>query len=344
MGWIEVLERRVLDGQEVNAEEALNLMAIDGPAVYDLLAAANRIARSFKGCRVELCGIMNAKSGRCPEDCAFCAQSVHHRTQAPVYGLKEVQEMVDAAREATALSATHFGIVTSGTGIGEGTELERLCEAVHRIATEGCVSPCASLGIVSDSVLRRLWDAGLRRYHHNLETARSYFPRICTTHDYDDDVRTVQRAKAMGFQVCSGGIFGIGECPEQRVELALTLRGLAVDAVPINFLVPVPGTSLEAMDPLAPLECLKIVAVYRFLLPRATLRVCAGRERNLRDLASWIFFAGADAMMVGPYLTTAGRGPDLDLQMVRDLGLQVVNEAEGRVASQSQESVCHVRL
>lgn len=327
---IEALERRVLDGGEVTAEEALELMELEGPAVYELFPAANRIARHFKGYDVELCGIVNAKSGRCPEDCAFCAQSAHHRTEAPVYDLRDPDEIVAAAREGATICANRFGIVTSGTGIDEGPELDRVCEAVRRIAADGSVSPCASLGILSENALRKLWDAGLRGYHHNLETARSFFPRICTTHDYEDDVETVRTAKRLGFMTCSGGIFGIGESRAQRVEMALTLRELEVDSVPLNFLVPVKGTRLQDMPPLPPLECLKIVAVYRFLLPRATIKVCAGRDRNLGDLASWIFYAGANGMMVGHYLTTAGRAPDLDLKMVRDLGFRPVAEGSGR--------------
>ncbi|ROQ93583.1 biotin synthase [Desulfosoma caldarium] len=323
MNWIDSLARRVMDGGEVSGSEARALMEIQGSSVYDLLTVANKIARKFKGFQVELCGIVNAKSGRCPEDCAFCAQSMHHRTDAPVYGLRQTDHILAASRNAAAFGAARFGIVAAGTGLDEGRELDRICEAVRQIVHEGYLSPCASLGIVSESVLNQLWKAGLRRYHHNLETARSFFGNICTTHAYEEDVRTVRVAKKLGFSVCCGGIFGMGESEAQRVELALTLRDLAVDSVPINFLVPVPGTPLEFMPPLSPLECLKIIAVYRFVLPRATIRVCAGRERNLGDLASWIFFAGANAMMMGPYLTTAGRRPDMDVKMVRDLGFHV---------------------
>jgi biotin synthase len=327
--WIESIEERILSGGQVVEEEALRLMALDGVRIYDLFPSANRIARHFKGWEAELCGIVNAKSGRCPEDCAFCAQSAHHTTNAPVYGLRPEEELVAAAREGAGICANRFGIVTSGTAVSEGPELDRVCAAVARIAAEGEVSPCASLGILSESVLRSLKDAGLKGYHHNLETARSFFPHICTTHDYEEDVATVAAAKSLGLMTCSGGIFGLGESPAQRVEMALTLRTLDVDSVPVNFLVAVPGTRLEATAPLPPLECLKIVAVYRFLLPRATIKVCAGRDRNLGDLASWIFYAGANGMMVGNYLTTAGREPALDLAMLRSLGFSPISEGAG---------------
>ncbi len=327
--WVESLETRVCQGGAVTAEEAVRLMEWEGPAVYDLLPSAHRLARRSKGWDVELCGIVNAKSGRCAEDCAFCAQSAHHAADAPVYDLRDPSDLVACSREGASVCANRFGIVTSGTGVGEGPELDRVCEAVSRIAAEGAVSPCASLGILSEPALRRLRAAGLEGYHHNLETARSFFPRVCTTHDYEEDVATVAAAKRAGLMTCSGGIFGIGESRAQRVEMALTLRDLGVDSVPLNFLVPVKGTPLQDMPPLEPLECLKIVAVYRLLLPEATIKVCAGRDRNLGDLASWIFYAGANGMMVGHYLTTAGREPSRDLAMVRALGFRPVAEAEG---------------
>ncbi len=324
--WIEALEERVLAGGQVEPDEAVRLMELGERETYDLLPPAHRLARHAKGWEAELCGIVNAKSGRCPEDCAFCAQSAHHRTDAPVYDLRRGEDLVAAARAGSRICANRFGIVTSGTALREGPELDRLCEAVAAIAADGEVSPCASLGILSGAALGRLKAAGLGGYHHNLETARSFFPAVCTTHDYEEDVATVRAAKAVGLMTCSGGIFGLGESVAQRVEMAVTLRELGVDSVPLNFLVPVPGTPLEHQAPLPPLECLKIVAVYRFLLPQATLKVCAGRDRNLKDLASWIFLAGANGMMVGDYLTTAGREPQKDLAMLRDLGLRPVAE------------------
>ncbi len=169
----------------------------------------------------------------------------------------------------------------------------------------------------------RLKTAGMETYHHNLETARSFFPQICTTHDYEDDVATIRVAKAVGLRVCCGGIFGLGESFAQRIEMALTLRELNVDSIPLNFLNPVAGTRLETADNLTPLECLTIIAVYRFLLPGKRLSVCGGREKNLRELQSWMFLAGADGTMTGNYLTTPGRPPELDRQMLKDLDLPV---------------------
>lgn len=327
--WILKLEAGVLAGKKLEESDAVRMMALDGRDIYDLFPSANRIARHFKGYDVELCGIVNAKSGKCPEDCAFCAQSAHHRTDSPVHGLLDLPSVLDASREAVANQANRFGIVTSGTAIRAGDELDALCRSISAIQEAGDLSPCGSFGIMSGTSLKKLRDAGLRGYHHNLETARSFFPQICTTHDYEEDVRTVAEAKALGFMTCSGGIFGLGESGAQRVEMAYTLKALDVDSVPMNFLVPVKGTPMERRKPLPPLESLKIIAVYRFILPRTTLRICAGRDKNLGDLASWIFYAGADGMMVGNYLTTAGREPETDLEMIRALGFQPVSASGG---------------
>ncbi|TAL18829.1 biotin synthase BioB [bacterium] len=330
LNWISALEERLLSGEEATGEEGLRLFELEGADVYELFSSANRIARANKGRAVELCSIVNAKSGRCPENCAFCTQSAHHRTASPVYPLKSPAELTAAAQEAEGFSTNRFGIITSGTGVKEGPELDAICEAVSSISRRGKLAPCASLGIMSENTLKKLKASGLTRFHHNLETARSFFPKICTTHDYEDDVATVRAARNAGLSVCSGGIFGLGESRAQRVEMALTLRDLGVDSVPVNFLVPVKGTRMEGMPPLAPLEALKIIAVFRFLLPGATIRVCAGRDRNLRDLYSWIFFAGADGMMIGNFLTTVGRDVKADLEMISQLGFTPVAEGGKR--------------
>ena len=321
---IREIENRITNGGRIETDEALSLMELTGGTLYDLFPSANRLARHFKGYEVELCGIINAKSGRCAEDCAFCSQSSCHDTAAPVYELVPSSEMLKKSLEAAKICADRFGIVTSGTAVDSEEEIGSIAEAVRGMKESGAILPCASLGMLGAQELGRLKAAGLSRYHHNLEVARSYFPNICTTHAYDDDVETVRAAQRAGLEVCSGGIFGVGESRAQRVELAETLRELGVASVPINFLVPVPGTPLADAKPLPPLESLKIIAVYRFMLPRATIKVCAGRDRNLGDLASWIFYAGANAMMIGDYLTTAGRTPALDLKMIRDLGFRPV--------------------
>lgn len=314
---------KVLAGELLDEGEALSLAKVTGCDRYLLFAEAARIRDHFVGPEVHLCSIINAKSGRCAENCAFCAQSAHHETGVEVYPLVEEDEMVRCAALAEQNGAGCFGIVTSGTRINNGDELDRVCRAVTRIKSETGISPSCSLGILNGVTALRLKNAGMETYHHNLETSRSFFPEICTTHDYEDDVATIRAAKSAGLRVCSGGIFGLGESFAQRVEMALTLRELEVDSIPLNFLNPVVGTKLAAADNLTPLECLTIIAVYRFLLPDRRLSVCGGREKNLRELQSWMFLAGANGTMTGNYLTTPGRPPELDKQMLKDLELPV---------------------
>lgn len=322
---------KVLAGGAIGADEALTLSGVTGTDRYLLFAEAARIRDHYVGTAVHLCSIINAKSGRCAENCAFCAQSAHHDTGVEVYPLVDEDEIVRCAVLAEQNGAGCYGIVTSGTSINSADELERVCRAVTRIKSETGISPSCSLGIMGQDTALRLKDAGMETYHHNLETARSFFPNICTTHDYEDDVATIRAAKAVGLKVCCGGIFGLGESFAQRIEMALTLRELNVDSVPLNFLNPVAGTRLESADNLTPLECLTIIAVYRFLLPDTRLSVCGGREKNLRELQSWMFLAGADGTMTGNYLTTPGRPPELDRQMLKDLVLSVEGCCGGEV-------------
>ncbi len=313
----------VINGEQLSGENALWLVEAAGADLLLLLAEAGRIRDHFVGSKVTLCSIINAKSGTCPEDCAFCAQSAHHSSSISKYALVDEEEMVNCAKLAENNGASCYGIVTSGTGISRGVELDRICSTLRRIRTESGIAPSCSLGIMDFDTAQILKEAGMVTYHHNLETARSFFPGICTTHDYEDDVATVRAAKRAGLKVCSGGIFGLGESFEQRIEMAITLRELEVDSVPINFLDPVEGTRLARADFLTPLDCLKTIALYRFLLPDRQIKVCGGRERNLRELQSWIFMAGASGMMTGNYLTKAGRSPELDRQLINDLGLEV---------------------
>jgi biotin synthase len=314
---------RVLSGSILDADDALRLAAVEGSDLYLLFAEASRIREYFKGNSASLCSIINAKSGRCPENCAFCAQSSAHTTNAQVYPLVDEEEIVSCARSAEQNGARCYGIITSGTGIQPGAELEKICRAVRRIKAETGIDPSCSLGILDYNTALLLKEAGMVTYHHNLETSCSFFPSICTTHDYQDDVETVRAVKQAGLKVCCGGIFGLGEAFSHRVEMAETLRELDVDTVPINFLNPVEGTRLADAAFLTPMECLKIIALFRFMLPEKNLTVCGGREKNLRELQSWIFLAGASGMMTGNYLTTPGRAPEQDRQMLTDLGMTI---------------------
>ncbi len=320
--WISAMADKVISGVGVTEAEANELIAVTGSDVFALFLGATRIREEFLGNGVHLCAIINAKSGRCPENCAFCAQSAHFETGVPVYPLVDEERIVAEAKTAQSSGSTCYGIVTSGTTVG-GEEVDRICGALRRIRQETAIAPACSLGIISLETARALKDAGMATYHHNLETARSYFPNICSTHDYDDDIATIRSVKEAGLRVCSGGIFGLGESPAQRVELAFTLRELEVESIPLNFLNPIPGTPLEGAELITPLECLKAIALFRYVNPARQISVCGGREKNLRDLQSWIFFAGASGTMTGNYLTTTGRSAEEDWRMLADLELNV---------------------
>ncbi|WP_020676231.1 biotin synthase BioB [Geopsychrobacter electrodiphilus] len=315
---VTALVEKALSGNLLSLEEGLKILESQGCDYTQFMAGAHYIKEQSLGNRIDLCSIINAKSGRCAENCSFCAQSSHHQTNAPVYGLKSCNEIVAGAVVAEKEGNHCYGIVTSGTSVSPGDEFDTILEAITRIASETTIEPSASLGILTAESASALAKAGCVTYHHNLETARSFFPEICTTHSYEDDVATVQLAKAAGMQVCCGGIFGLGESLEQRVEMGLTLRELNVDSVPLNFLNPIPGTPLANNNLLSPMDCLRIISLYRYLLPMTRITVCGGREKNLRDFQSTIFMAGASGTMVGNYLTTTGRDQADDLQMIKD--------------------------
>ncbi len=317
-------ERTLKDnGFRISYEEGCRLAALPDTETTALMACADAIRRKYKGNSVFACSITNAKSGLCTENCAFCAQSAHHETGIEPHPLLTEEEMVSDALKLHASGASEFSLVTSGYTLTD-QELETIGRAVGAIKQKTGLKLCSSLGVLSESQARRLKESGVSSYHHNLETARSFFDHVCTTHDYEDDVQTVKTAKAAGLRTCCGGILGLGESWEQRVELAVTLRDLDVDSIPLNFLNPIPGTRMGERPLLSPWEALKCIALFRFINPRKDITICGGREVTLRDLQSWIFTAGANGLLVGNYLTTSGRDIKADMDMIRDLGLTVV--------------------
>ena len=315
-------EEKALSGEGISYDEGCALVNLPEKYIFDLLASAEKVRRFFKGDDINLCSIINARSGLCHEDCTFCSQSVHYATDVKAYPMVDSRDIVNTAKSAVQNGAREFSIVTSGTSVSKDRDMDILVDAIEKLKGEVAMERCASLGIMSRDTLQKLKQAGLQSYHHNLETAKSFFPHVCTTHDYEEDVNTVRTAKELGFYVCCGGVFGLGESREQRVELSVTLRELDVDSIPINFLNPRLGTPLEKANNLTPMECLKIIALYRFILPTKDIVICGGRQVNLRDLQCLIFAAGANGMMIGNYLTTMGRPPEEDLKMVKDLGLK----------------------
>jgi len=320
--FLQKLTDKAIAGRPATRSDAQKINSLQGhDDLLMLLAQANRIRNHFRGTRIQLCAIVNAKSGRCSENCIFCAQSAHYKTKIESYQLLNEAKILASAKTAQKNGATHFSIVTSGKGVAGASELKKICSSIHAISQNLGVIPCASLGLLSRDQFLTLFEAGLKRYHHNLETAPSHFSTICTTHQFAERLQTVRRAQEAGLEICAGGIFGLGETPAQRAELAFTLRDLAVDSVPLNFLHPIPGTPAENFPPLAPLEILKTIALFRFIMPRTEIRICGGREAALRTLQPLMYVAGADGTMIGNYLTTSGRNPAIDVQELYDLGL-----------------------
>jgi biotin synthase len=309
-------------GRQLDRRQAGELADCSGADLYDLFAAANRVRQHFRGSAVDVCSIVNAKSGACSEDCRYCAQSSHYGTDVQVYPLVAAASIEQAAATARKNGARRFCIVTSGRGIDDADDLRRIARGIEQVRSLG-LSPCATLGTLHRDQLRYLKDAGLDRYHHNIETSREYFPAICTTHTFDERLETVADARSLGLSTCSGGILGMGESMQDRISMAFSLRELEVDSVPLNFLMPIAGTPLGAADPVPPLEGLHAIALFRLILPDKEIRICGGRGSALGQLHPLIFQAGADGFMIGNYLTKTGLVPDDDLRMLRDLGLEL---------------------
>ncbi len=305
--------------QPVSLEKARFLVEQE---LQELIKIADPLRKDHKGDTIFTCAIINAKSGACPEDCAFCAQSAHHKTEIDVYPLVSEDRIVRMAEEMKKSGATRFSIVTSGNRLKD-REIESVANTIRLIREKVGIRVCASLGMLDENMARILKDAGLDRYHHNLETAKSFFPNICTTHAYEEDIETLWVAKNVGLKVCSGGIMGLGEGWEHRIELAFTLREIDVDSIPINFLNPIPGTRLQDMPLLAPTDALKAIAIFRIINPEKDITICGGREKVIREYQSDIFAAGANGIMIGNYLTTKGRGIKEDMEMIEKMGLNL---------------------
>jgi len=317
------LGQRVLSGGQVTREEGSWLFGLERSAdIFDLMSWANRIREHFKGNKVHLCSIVNAKAGGCSENCHFCAQSSYYQTGSPQYGFIDPEPVREAAEEANRHGVTALGLVAAWKGLNEGPMLDEVCDRIRELKASGKARPDASLGLIrSQRVADRLREAGLACYGHNLESSERFFPRHCTTHRYEDRLATIGYLKAAGIKICSGGIIGMGETLEDRCELAFALKEIGAHVVPINILNPIPGTPFEKNPPLPPLEILKSIACFRFILPRQEIMIAGGRTVNLRDLQSMVFNAGASALMVGNYLTTLNQPVEKDLQMLKDLGL-----------------------
>lgn len=315
---LESLEKEVLRGKKIGKEEALWLY--DQP-LEELCKAADRIRMHFCGNGFDLCTIINGKSGRCPENCRFCAQSAYSRTAVREYPLLGEEEILSQARKNDEQGVLRYSVVTSGKRLSE-EEVDRMCGAAARIRRETGIAVCVSFGLLKEEQYRKLKEAGVTRVHNNLETSRRFFPNICTTHTFDDKIEAIRAAQAAGLSVCSGGIMGLGETPEDRVDMAFTLRELGIQSVPVNMLNPIPGTPFEENKKLSLQDMRRIVAVYRFILPKASIRLAGGRGL-LEDKGRSCFQSGANAAISGDMLTTAGITVETDRKLLKELGYEV---------------------
>lgn len=309
-------------GGSVTFDEALCLAGGGPEDLPPLMTSARKIRETFRGDAVSLCAIINAKSGRCGEDCGFCAQSTRFKTDAASYPLIPEETILQGSEESAREGVSFFCIVTSGKR-ATAQELEKIGAILRRMRDAGQVRPCASLGTLELEELVALKEDGLIRYHHNIETARSYYESVCTTHGYDDRLQTVLRAKKAGLEVCCGGIIGMGETMAQRIEMACALRDLEVTSIPLNILNPIEGTPLFGTEQLSRDEILKTFALFRIINPTAEIRACAGREVNLQDEQGKLLDAGIDGLLTGDYLTTTGTSPEKDRGMITARGLKI---------------------
>lgn len=318
MEWIKNIYKQVLEGYNISKEEAYKLIDYD---VEVLRNYAKSIREQLCGNVFDLCSIINGKSGACSENCKYCAQSAHYSTRVETYPLLDAEVFIKDAKEHKAEGVLRYSIVTSGKRLSK-KEVEDVAKIYKRMREECEIKLCASHGLLDEEDFTKLKEAGIVRYHNNLETSRNYFASICTTHTYKDKIKTIKAAQRVGLEVCSGGLFGIGETMEDRIDMAFELREMGVTSIPINVLVPIPGTPMEKMLPITEEEVLKSIAIYRFIHPTAFIRLAGGRM-YLTDNGRLAFEGGANATITGNLLTTCGNTIQDDLKMLKTLGFEV---------------------
>jgi biotin synthase len=320
--WLIHLTDSIKNGGVCDKTNADKILQLEKEAFHLLLYAATELRYYFKKNYVKTCSIVNAKSGRCSEDCSFCAQSAFHKTDINTYQLMQ-PDIILAAAASEENYSRRFGIVTAGKGLGFD-DIQSIKETFNGFAGKVLKqTPCASFGILSEEQFDELKDAGLERYHHNLEVCRNYYSKICTTHSYDDRIETIKRAKKVGLELCIGGIFGLGESINDRIDLMCEIKECEPDSVPLNFLVPIKGTPLEDTDLISLWEATKIVALSRFIMPEKDIILGAGRLEIFKDAQHLAFLAGANGMIIGNLLTVKGRSVEEDIKVITDLGLEI---------------------
>lgn len=315
---IKALYNRVIGGYLITREEALFLYKED---LGDLTRYADMIRDHFCGNQFDMCTIINGKSGLCSENCKFCAQSSHYNTGSKVYSLLSEEEILADAKKNADQGVMRYSIVTAGRSLSDG-EVDRMCQIIRRIKEEVHISVCVSFGLLKEDQFRRLKEAGAERVHNNLEASENFFPSVCTSHSFSDKVQAIRAAQAAGMDVCSGGIMGLGESIEDRIDMALSLRDLGIESIPVNMLNPIPGTPMEKYESLTVKEMQRIIAVYRFILPKAFIRLAGGRGM-MDDKGKACFQSGANATISGDMLTTAGITVKKDLRLLEELDYRI---------------------
>ena len=317
---IRVLAQQIIEGRRLQRGDDFSIFR--SCSLKELCEGADRIRSYFVGEKVDLCSIINGRSGKCPEDCKYCAQSAFNRTNCDVYDFLPEEEILKACRFNESQGVDRFSIVTSGRAL-TGEEFEKAIHAFETMHRECKIDLCASMGFLDEEQLHRLHEAGVTSYHHNIETSRRNFPNVCTTHTYDQKIETLKRVKAEGMCACSGGIIGMGETWEDRVDMAVSLAELGIDSIPINALMPIKGTPLEHMGQLSEEEILRTIAMFRYINPGANIRLAAGRALLTND-GEYAFTSGASATITGDMLTTAACATiQNDKRMLERLGRDV---------------------
>ena len=312
------LSERVLQGNRITRDEALQVLSVPEEELLEMVSACYRVRRHYHGQKVKLNMLINAKSGLCAEDCSYCSQSIVSKAGVDRYPLQSREVLLEGARQALEAKAHTYCMVISGRSPSE-YELEAVVAATREIKKKFPLRVCCCLGLLNDGEVKRLRDAGVDRVNHNLNTSEDNYGEICSTHTYQDRTETLQAVKRGGISSCSGGIVGMGESDEQIVDLAFSLHELDIDSIPINFLIPIPGTPLAGIEYLTPQKCLAILCLFRLVNPSKEIRIAGGREFHLRSLQPLGLYV-ADSIFIGDYLTTRGEVPEADLQMLRDAG------------------------
>lgn len=316
------ITEQIINGKRLTKEDDLSFL-LSGD-LDELTECADKLRRHFSGSRANLCSIINGRSGRCSENCKFCAQSAHHCTGIEEYDFLDKDKILTECKHNEERGVNRFAIVTAGRRLS-GEEFEKALDAYRTMSSENKVGLCASFGLLEVEQFSELRKAGVTRYHANIETSRAFFSNICTTHTFEDKLECIRRAKAAGFEICSGGIIGMGEAWQDRIDMALTLSGIGVNSIPINALIPIKGTPLENIERISEADILRTIAIFRFIVPEADIRLAAGRIL-MTNCGERAFLSGANSAITGDMLTTSGNGIRDDIVMLNRIGYSTARD------------------